>query len=325
MRHVALGDYVKEGNALFQVIDLTRVWVMFEAYESDLPWLRNGDDVEFTVQSFPGKSFKGRITYIDPFLNPKTRIANVRIEVNNAKLELKPEMFANGIIKPKVSANQKDLLIPKTAVLWTGKRAIVYVKIPEREHAAFLYREITLGPEAGEFYIVKDGVSEGEEIAVNGVFKIDAAAQLKGKPSMMNPPFAKASAGKPGGGKVSSGHNHGEMDMSSKASVEKEMKHSTSITTYQQKANLQHEMFKVAGNCSMCKSRIEEAALSLDGVNSAEWSEETKMIHLSFNADKVRLDNIHKAIAKVGHDTEKETAPDDVYDNLPGCCQYSRE
>lgn len=204
MRHVALGDYVKEGNALFQVIDLSKVWVMFEAYESDLPWLRIGDNVEFTVQSLPGKDFTGRITYIDPFLNAQTRIANVRIEVNNPGLELKPEMFANGVVKPKLQGTQKNLLIPKTSILWTGKRAVVYVKNPNREQPSFLYREITLGPETGEFYIVKAGLDEGEEIAVNGVFKIDAAAQLAGKPSMMNPE----------GGKISTGHDHGDMDVS---------------------------------------------------------------------------------------------------------------
>ncbi|HKJ41881.1 MAG TPA: efflux RND transporter periplasmic adaptor subunit, partial [Sunxiuqinia sp.] len=94
MRHVSLGDYVKEGNALFQVINLRNVWVMFEAYESDLPWLNEGDKVEFTVQSLPGESFAGKVTYIDPFLNSRTRIANVRVEVGNPDLELKPEMFA---------------------------------------------------------------------------------------------------------------------------------------------------------------------------------------------------------------------------------------
>jgi len=210
MRHVSLGDYVKEGNALFQVINLRRVWVMFEAYESDLPWLHEGDRVEFTVQSLPGESFTGKVTYIDPFLNPRTRIANVRVEVGNPDLELKPEMFANGIIKPRVSSTAKDLLIPKTSILWTGKRAVVYVKDPDRETSAFLYREITLGPEAGDFYIVKDGLSEGEEIATNGVFKIDAAAQLEGKPSMMNPD----------GGRVTMAHNHGSMDGSMDGSME---------------------------------------------------------------------------------------------------------
>lgn len=95
-------------------------------------------------------------------------------------------MFANGVITSRIAGNQKDLVIPKTAVLWTGKRAVVYVKSPGRDQPTFQYREITLGPAAGDFYVVAEGLNEGEEIAVNGVFKIDAAAQLAGKSSMMN-------------------------------------------------------------------------------------------------------------------------------------------
>ncbi|MEN8230971.1 MAG: efflux RND transporter periplasmic adaptor subunit, partial [Bacteroidota bacterium] len=201
MRHVALGDYLKEGSPLFQVTDLSRVWVMFDAYESDLPWISNGDHVELRVQSLPGSSFKGRVSYIDPFINPSTRVAKVRIELPNKALKLKPEMFANGVLHSNIAESSDQLLIPKSSILWTGKRAVVYVRVPERESPSFLYREITLGPEAGDFYVVAEGLNEGETIAVNGVFKIDAAAQLEGKPSMMNP----------GGGRVSTGHDHGSM------------------------------------------------------------------------------------------------------------------
>ena len=191
MRHVALGDYVKEGSALFQVIDLTKVWVMFEAYESDLPWISLGDKIIYTIQSIPGKQFKGRIDFIEPFINPKTRVSMVRVEQRNPGLKLKPGMFANGVITSRIAWNRKDLVIPKTAVLWTGKRAVVYVKAPGRDQPTFQYREIILGPAAGDFYVVAEGLKEGEEIAVNGVFKIDAAAQLAGKPSMMNPSGGK--------------------------------------------------------------------------------------------------------------------------------------
>ncbi len=204
MRHVALGDYVKEGSALFQVTDLSKVWVMFDAYESDLPWINMGDHIELTLQSIPGKSFDGNVTYIDPFINPDTRVAKVRIELPNPGLKLKPEMFANGLLHSKITGSASNLLIPKSSILWTGKRAVVYVKVPERESPSFLYREIILGPEAGNFYVAADGLTEGEIIAVNGVFKIDAAAQLEGKPSMMNP----------SGGKQSLGHHHGGAAMS---------------------------------------------------------------------------------------------------------------
>ncbi len=202
-RHVALGDYVKEGSALFQVIDLKKVWVMFDAYESDLPWIKLNDKVNFSVQALPGKSFSAKVTYIDPFLNARTRVAKVRVEMQNKNMELKPEMFANGIVDSDLADNSSEILIPKSSILWTGKRAIVYVKSPNSKATSFKYRKIVLGPEAGNFYVVAKGLMEGETIATNGVFKIDAASQLQGLPSMMNPE----------GGAGSTPHDMSKMDM----------------------------------------------------------------------------------------------------------------
>lgn len=202
-REIALGDYIKEGKVLFEVIDLTNIWIMFDAYESDLPWIKTGDKINFTLQSVPGKKFSSKLTYIDPFINARTRVAQLRVEMKNPDLLLKPEMFANGILISTFAKNSKELLIPKSSILWTGKHAVVYVKTPNRKIPSFVYREILLGPESGSYYVVAEGLSEGEEIATNGVFKIDASAQLAGKPSMMNPE----------GGKTSSGHNHGETKM----------------------------------------------------------------------------------------------------------------
>ena len=203
MRHVAEGDYVKVGSPLFRVVDLSHVWVMFEAYETDLPWLNINDPVTFSVPSQPGKEFRGKISFIDPVLDPMTRIANVRVAVSNPDDKLKPEMFADGIVHASISGEGKQILIPKTALLWTGKRSVVYVKIPGTEEPRFEYREITIGPETGNNYVVESGLKTGEEIAVNGVFSIDASAQLSGEISMMNPE----------GGKISTGHNHANMDM----------------------------------------------------------------------------------------------------------------
>ena len=214
------GDYVKAGQILLEVTDLSRVWMLFEAYENDLPWVKVGDNLEIELKAIPGKTFKEKITFIDPFINPKTRVANVRVEMSNASGLLKPDMFANGIITSKLPITGEVILVPKSAVLWTGKRAVVYIKLPNREHNSFIYREVILGEDAGEFYVIKEGLEEGEEIATNGVFKIDAAAQLAGKKSMMNPT----------GGKVATGHNHGggdnkdemkDMDMSKEVMVDK--------------------------------------------------------------------------------------------------------
>ncbi len=187
MRHVSLGDYVKEGTSLFQVADLSKVWVMFDAYENDLPWLRVGDSVELTTQSVPGKNFNSKISYIDPFIDGKKRVAKVRVELLNNTGDLKPEMFANATIQSEISYDSQPVLIPKSAVLWTGKQSLVYVKVPDRESPTFLNKKVTLGPLAGDNYVVMAGLQEGEEIATNGVFRIDAAAQLAGKVSMMSP------------------------------------------------------------------------------------------------------------------------------------------
>ncbi len=202
-RKVDLGDHVKEGEPLYELADLSHVWVMFEAYEADLPWLKINDKATFTVQGLGNKQFEGKVTYINPFVDAKTRVAEVRVELNNPGIKLLPEMYANGIVKANLEGIENAIIIPKSAVLWTGKRAIVYVKVPNREMTTFLYREVILGEDVGDFYIVEKGLEEGEEIAVNGVFRIDASAQLAGKKSMMNPT----------GGKAATGHNHGGMKM----------------------------------------------------------------------------------------------------------------
>lgn len=190
-RKVSTGDYVNRGNVLFEIADLNTVWVLLDAYESDLPWVKIGGKVNFTVASVPGKEFTSTVTFIDPLINPQTRAASVRAEAANPGLELKPEMFVKAKIKARLSITEKSLLIPKTSILWTGTRSVAYVKVPESEFPAFEMREVTLGPRAGDFYVVESGLQAGEEVVTNGVFAIDAAAQLSGNYSMMNRPVSK--------------------------------------------------------------------------------------------------------------------------------------
>jgi Cu(I)/Ag(I) efflux system membrane fusion protein len=191
---VNAGDYVTRGTTLFKVADLSTVWVVFDAYESDLPFISKGAKVTFTLQALPGTEFSGSIVFIDPVIDPITRVAKVRIETVNQSARLKPEMFASGIVTANLREYRNNLIIPKSAVLWTGKRSIVYVKNKGTDEPIFKIREIGLGPMLGESYVVTDGLSEGEEIVTSGTFSVDAAAQLEGKPSMMSPrdgePFA---------------------------------------------------------------------------------------------------------------------------------------
>lgn len=185
-KNVELGDYVQRGQTLYEVADLSNVWILFEVYESDIEWVKVGNKIDYTIASFPGETFSGTVNYIDPFINPSTRIATARIEVNNESGKLKPEMFVTGTVKSTNSKNKNTLSIPKTAVMWTGKRSIVYVKSPNDENLSFKLREVTLGPLLGDSYSIVDGLQVGEEIVKNGTFNVDAAAQLAGKPSMMS-------------------------------------------------------------------------------------------------------------------------------------------
>lgn len=185
-RKVNSGDYVSRGMVLFDIADLSNVWILFDAYETDLPFINKGEKMKFTIQAVPGTEFAGNIAFIDPVIDPVTRVARVRVEAPNIGGKLKPEMFATGIVFSKLQEYRNSIVIPKSAVLWTGKRSIVYVKDPGAEEPVFKLREIGLGPMLGDSYVVTDGLAEGEEIVTHGTFSVDAAAQLEGKLSMMN-------------------------------------------------------------------------------------------------------------------------------------------
>jgi Cu(I)/Ag(I) efflux system membrane fusion protein len=193
-RRVNNGDHVSVGTILFDIADLSKVWIMFDAYESDLQFLHVGEKLSFNLQALPGTNFTGNIIFIDPVIDPVTRVAKVRVETGNQAGKLKPEMFATGIVSSTLTEYTDKVVIPKSAVLWTGKRSVVYVKQPGSEEPVFKIREVELGPMLGESYVITDGLSEGEEVVTSGTFSIDAAAQLEGKPSMMNPLGGKVSS-----------------------------------------------------------------------------------------------------------------------------------
>lgn len=180
------GQYVEEGMSLFTVADLSRVWVQLDAYESDLAWLRVGQEVGFQAEAFPGEAFTGTVAFIDPAIDPTTRTAKVRVEAANGEGRLKPEMFVRAVVRAAVAeeGGEAPLTIPATAPLVTGKRAVVYVAVPQKE-GTYEGREIVLGVRAGDFYVVREGLEESERVVVNGAFKIDSSLQIQGKPSMM--------------------------------------------------------------------------------------------------------------------------------------------
>jgi Cu(I)/Ag(I) efflux system membrane fusion protein len=231
------GDYVEEGTPIATVADLSRLWLDLEAYESQLPLLRWGQRVSFTVEAHPGEVFEGRVSFIEPMVDERTRTAAVRVAVDNSAARLKPGMFASAVVRPRVAEGgavvsdelagrwvspmhptivkdepgtcdicgmdlvsaeslgvvgdptdvREPLVIPRSAVLFTGTRSVVYVEVPGAERPTYEGREVMLGPRAGEFYLVREGLRESDRVVVNGAFRIDSAMQIAAKPSMMMP------------------------------------------------------------------------------------------------------------------------------------------
>ena len=234
-KHVDQGAYVKEGSVIYSIANLDYLWVELDAYESDLQWLHYAQEVAFTTEAWPGEEFKGRVSFIHPILNNKTRTVKVRVNVDNKDRRLKPDMFVRAEVRVNINAagqvidntlsgkwispmhpevisdkpgpctvcgmdlvpaeeygfasgttnKEKPLLIPASAPLITGKRAVVYVKSPSKE-GIYSGRTVTLGLKAGDYYIVKGGLKQGELVVTKGAFKIDSALQIQAKPSMMS-------------------------------------------------------------------------------------------------------------------------------------------
>lgn len=184
-KRVAVGDHLMQGQPLFDLVNLTKVWVLFDAYEKDLAYISVGDKIDFISPAIPNTTYSTRITFIDPVIDPVTRVASLRTEVNNKKGLLKPEMFVNGKLQKK-NTTTNQLFVPKSAVMWTGKRSVAYVKVPDVDIPSYQFREIELGQSLGDSYQLISGLEAGEEVVTNGAFVIDASAQLNNQASMMN-------------------------------------------------------------------------------------------------------------------------------------------
>ncbi len=182
---VEQGDYIKQGQPLLKIANLNTVWANFDVYENQISNFKVGQDITITTNAYPNEVFNTKISFINPVLNPQTRTVTVRAILNNQKELFKPEMFVSGKVDAKVKDAKTQLLIPASAILWTGKRSIVYVK-PDANNPIFEMKEIVLGNRLGDNYEVKSGLQSGDEVVTNGVFTIDASAQLQGKKSMMN-------------------------------------------------------------------------------------------------------------------------------------------
>lgn len=182
---VEQGDYIKQGQPLLRISNLSTVWANFDVYEHQIDLFKIGQQVAITTNAYPNKQFKAVVSFIDPVLDTKTRTVKLRVVLNNKNGVFKPGMFVEGKIDVVKLTSEQPITIPSSAVLWTGERSVVYLKINPDE-PVFELREVLLGNNLGENYEVLDGLANGDEIVTNGTFTVDAAAQLQGKRSMMN-------------------------------------------------------------------------------------------------------------------------------------------
>lgn len=166
------GQYVNMGDPLFSVADLSTVWVEVEVYENEFAFVKTGQRVEIVSQSYPGKTFSGRVSFIYPFLDPKTRTVKVRVDLPNPGLKLKPDMFVNAQIKAPLG---NALLVPATALMDTGKRQVVWV---ESQPGMFEPHDVQVGARSGDKVQILSGLKQGDKVAASGGYLIDSESQL---------------------------------------------------------------------------------------------------------------------------------------------------
>jgi Cu(I)/Ag(I) efflux system membrane fusion protein len=247
-RFVDQGAYVSTGTPIYRIASLDRLWVVLDAYEQDLAWLRQGQEIELAVEALPGEVLRGTIAYIDPLVDEATRTAKVRVNVVNDDRRLKPGMFVRGVALARLGAGGAvlgrhlagkwvspmhpeivrdgpgacdvcgmdlvpaeelglvdepgggglPLVVPASALLVTGRRAVAYVEVPGSERPTYEGREVVLGPRAGDDQLVVSGLAEGERVVTRGAFRIDSSMQILARPSMMSqsaePPALDAAA-----------------------------------------------------------------------------------------------------------------------------------
>ena len=210
------GMYVKPGMTLYKIADLSKVWVLVDIYENELPWIKTGQMAELTLASLPGEVFQGKVTYIYPYLNGQSRTATIRIELDNKKGQFKPGMYAN--VAFSVPATE-GLLVPESAVLDSGLQQVAFVA---KAGGRFEPRVITVGLRFNNEVQVLSGLAEGEEVVTHGTFLIDSESKLmasmEGMMGLVGMGDWKMEGSKMGGmeGMDMDGMDMGGMDMENK-------------------------------------------------------------------------------------------------------------
>jgi Cu(I)/Ag(I) efflux system membrane fusion protein len=168
------GQYITPKDELYTIADLSRVWVFVDVYEDELPWVKIGDRADMTILAVPGEVFSGRLTYIYPYAESKTRTVKARLEFDNPELRLKPNMFAN--VSIQAGARRDVVAVPSEAIVRSGLREKVFVV---REPGKFEPREVVVGVSSEGFTELREGIEVGEEVVVSAQFLIDSESNLR--------------------------------------------------------------------------------------------------------------------------------------------------
>lgn len=182
---VQQGQYVNTGDVLFNIADLSKVWVEIDVFENEVPYVRVGQQVEISSAIEHGAAFNGRISFVYPFHDPKTHTVKARVEMPNPGYKLKPDMFVNAIIRVPLV---KGIIIPVTAVIDTGKRQVVWVEVSP---GMFEPRDVKAGERIDDKVQILSGIRTGDKVAVSGSYLIDSESQLKGGGGHENMPGMK--------------------------------------------------------------------------------------------------------------------------------------
>lgn len=168
------GMHVQPGTNLYMIANLSNIWAMVDIYEYEMPWVKLGQEAEMSLSYFPGKKFKGKVTFIDPILDSKSRTLKVRMEFPNPDGKLKPEMYANVTLKSEVA--RKEIVIPEEGVIYAGDKTMAIV---QNSSGTFDSRELDLGVKTQGYVQVLKGLKAGEKVVTSSVFLIDSESRLK--------------------------------------------------------------------------------------------------------------------------------------------------
>jgi len=172
-RKVTQGQYVSAGDTLFTVADLSQVWIKADVYEDQLPQIRRGQEVSITSEALPNRTLHGHVDFIEPQASPQTRTVPVHVHVANPGMRLLPGMFVSASFVS--AAPSQSIVVPRSAVLDTGTRKIVYLA---RSNGVFEAREVAVGTPSNDLYPVTSGLALGDKVVLSGNFLIDSQAHL---------------------------------------------------------------------------------------------------------------------------------------------------